>query len=348
MEKSRLFIVGVPALTLLLGFVVYKIASMNTRVPVNAEAAMQRWPGLAAYSKTLSLKGGTLFFYDVDGAAFATNGAAAGAAQKPALVLLHGLGDEADTWRNLLPGLVQAGYRCIAPDLPGFGRSSWQGQISLSVHAEAVLALLRESGAASPERPAVVIGSSMGAIVAELIGFERPDLVQALALIDGCFPLAGGIDRGLLLQALPFAGRRFYRSFRENPDAAWESLRPFYHDLDALDEADKAFLRERVIARVNSEGQERAYFASLRSMDALFLFGKPGFSRSLRAFSGRALLLWGEADQVFPPEKAAAFRGLLPGASFQVIAGAGHLPHQEKPAETAAELLRFLAGFPFE
>jgi pimeloyl-ACP methyl ester carboxylesterase len=79
-------------------------------------------------------------------------------------------------------------------------------------------------------------------------------------------------------------------------------------------------------------------------MNLLFLFGGRRFSRLVRAFPGRALLLWGEADQVFPPEKAAAFRDLLPGASFRVIAGAGHLPHQEKPAETQVELLRFLAG----
>jgi pimeloyl-ACP methyl ester carboxylesterase len=113
-----------------------------------------------------------------------------------------------------------------------------------------------------------------------------------------------------------------------------------------MDAADKAFLRERVIARVYSEAQERAYFASLRSMNRIFLFGGRSFSRSVRAYPGRALLLWGDADQVFPPEKADAFRGLLPDASFRVIAGAGHLPHQEKPAETAAELLRFLAGLP--
>jgi len=51
---------------------------------------------------------------------------------------------------------------------------------------------------------------------------------------------------------------------------------------------------------------------------------------------------WGEKDRVFPPEKNVLFRGLRPNAKFTLIPGAGHLPHQEKPDASAAEILRFL------
>jgi pimeloyl-ACP methyl ester carboxylesterase len=204
MEKSRLFVAGLLVLILLIGFVVYHIASMNRQVFTHAETSMKCWPALADYGKTLFLEGGTLFFYDVDGAAFADN--AVDAAQKPVLVLLHGLGDEADTWRNLLPELARTGYRCIAPDLPDFGRSSWQGQISLRVHAEAVLALMRESGAASPARPVVVIGSSMGAIVAEIIGFERPDLDRPWHSLTAVFPLQAALTGVFCDNPFPQAG----------------------------------------------------------------------------------------------------------------------------------------------
>mgnify|MGYP001770903147 CR=1 FL=1 len=44
------------------------------------------------------------------------------AGRGPALVLLHGLADEADSWRQVIPVLAQT-HRVIAPDLPGFGRS---------------------------------------------------------------------------------------------------------------------------------------------------------------------------------------------------------------------------------
>jgi pimeloyl-ACP methyl ester carboxylesterase len=53
-------------------------------------------------------------------------------------------------------------------------------------------------------------------------------------------------------------------------------------------------------------------------------------------------MLWGEKDRILPPEKAAPFRGLRPDAEFSLIAGAGHLPHQEKYEETAAKMLRFI------
>jgi pimeloyl-ACP methyl ester carboxylesterase len=298
---------------------------------------MKPWPGLAAAGKRLAAPGADLFYYDVP----AKTGRAA-----PALVLIHGLGDEADTWRHLLPLLAGAGFRCIAPDLPGFGRSRKKRRISLDSHAEAVLALMRETGDADAEQPAVLIGNSMGAVVAELIALKRPGLVQALVLLDGCFPLSGGLNRGLLLMGLPFIGRRWYRSFRGRSEAAWQSLYPYYHNLDALPETDRAFLRQRVIERVESVRQERAYFASLRSLNRLSMFGRAGFSSFARTCPGKVLLLWGEADQVIQPEKTAAFRGLCSDAAFETIAAAGHLPHQENPEETAARILAFLSRVP--
>jgi hypothetical protein len=62
MKKSGFFIAGALAAALLTWFIVRCIASMNTRVAVNTEAAMQRWPALAEYSRTLYLKDGALFF----------------------------------------------------------------------------------------------------------------------------------------------------------------------------------------------------------------------------------------------------------------------------------------------
>ena len=73
---------------------------------------MQPFPGLARWSRQVQLLSSKidLFVYDT------------GEDDRTPLVLLHGLGDEADTWRHVLP-LLQADYRVIAPDLPGFGRS---------------------------------------------------------------------------------------------------------------------------------------------------------------------------------------------------------------------------------
>ena len=290
---------------------------------------MTLWPSLAPFEKTLSLSGGELFYYDNN------------AAGKPAVVLLHGLGDEADTWRHIFPLLSDAGYRVIAPDLPGFGRSNWKGRISVRRHRNAVIHLLTETGAASAQQPAALVGSSLGAGIAEMAACRRPDLVKALILIDGCLPFTRR-DKGLFLLGMPFIGASWYRSFRSNHDAAWKSLYPYYSDLDSMSAADRDFLHERVIDRVESANQERGYFATLRSMNTFSFFGERALTRKIKAFPGKIIILWGEKDSVFPPKKAAIFRKLRPETGFISISGAGHLPHQEKPDATASEIIRFL------
>jgi pimeloyl-ACP methyl ester carboxylesterase len=304
---------------------------MNIEAYSSQNPAMKPWPAFAGRGKTLSLKGGKLFFYDF------------GEASKPALILIHGLGDEADSWRHLMPLLSAGGYRLIAPDLPGFGRSlyngtsPWRGRISVNAHAQAVISLVQ---ALSAERPVVLVGSSMGAIISQAAAFKKPGLVKSLILVDGCYPVSIRPNWGLLLMG--FAGRPWYRAFRKNHEGAWKSLYPYYNDLDAMSEADKIFLRERVIDRVESSGQEEAYFASLRSLNSINPFTRVFLSRKTKTFPGKILLLWGEADRIMPVHKIAVFRALRPDAVFQEIAGAGHLPHQEAPQKTADAILRFL------
>jgi pimeloyl-ACP methyl ester carboxylesterase len=259
------------------------------------------------------------------------------------LVMIHGLGDEADSWSRLFPLLADEGYRVLAPDLPGFGRSVRKGRISIANHAKAIPALLEACGAVK-EYPAVLCGSSMGAVVAGAAACARPDLSGALILLDGCFPMAGKFDPGMVLMALPFIGKKWYRAFRHDPEGAWKSLYPFYNKLDAMTAADKNFLRERVMARVESASQERAYFASLRSLMGLGLFGGRSFSRRIQNYPGKILVLWGAEDKIFKPEATRDFLALRPDAVFKTIAGGGHLVHQEKPKETAAAILEFISN----
>jgi pimeloyl-ACP methyl ester carboxylesterase len=296
---------------------------------------MKSWPSLAPYGKFLSLPGGDLFYYDTDSVGDA-------AKNKPVVVLIHGLGDEADTWRHVFPPLAAAGYRVVAPDLPGFGRSLWKGRINMRCHCMALIRLLTMASIADAEHPAALAGSSLGAAIAELAACRRPDLVKALILIDGCFPLVNKIEKWVLPLMLPSVGKQWYRSFRKNHEAAWKSLYPYYGDLDAMSGADREFLRERVIARVESVNQERGYLSTLRSMNIFFMLNGGSVSRRIKTYPGKIAMLWGEKDRILLPEKTALFCGLRPDAQLSLISGAGHLPHQEKHEETAAKMLRFL------
>ena len=291
---------------------------------------MKSWPSLAPFAQTLSMPGGNLFYYDSD----------ADAAEKPAIILIHGLGDEADTWRHVFPLLAGTGFRIIAPDLPGFGRSLWKGKISLYSQRDAIILLIEKTGAAS-KMPAALAGSSLGAGIAELTAFKKPDWIKALILIDGCFPFPNKVELGFFLLSLPFAGRKWYRGFRKNHEAAWKSLYLYYGSLDAMNSEDREFLRERVIARVESSNQENGYFSTVRSMNNYLIFGRRAAVRNIKNYPGKISLIWGDKDRIFPQEKAALFRRLRPDADFAIIADAGHLPHQEQPRETAEKIIRF-------
>lgn len=294
------------------------------------------WPALAPLGKLLRLNGEkeTLFFYDTLGSH---------STDKPLLVLIHGLGDEADSWRHLIP-LLEEKFRVLAPDLPGFGRSAAPGRINVKRHIRAVIRLLEAAGA-DTAGPALLAGNSMGALIAEGVAVFRPGLVKGLILIDGAFPSPVKLGGGFLFLCLPFLGKMWYRGFRKNHQGAYESLFPYYAGFAGLDEKDKNFLRERVIARVESPSQERAYFASLRSLVWAYWKGGAGFVRSIKTFLGaenrakKLLFIWGERDVIMPQKSADIIRRLCPEASFTVIPGAGHLPQQEKPAETAAVIL---------
>ncbi|GHT75967.1 hypothetical protein FACS1894124_7920 [Spirochaetia bacterium] len=146
--------------------------------------------------------------------------------------------------------------------------------------------------------------------------------------------------------ALPFLGKAWYRKFRKDHEAAYQSLFGYYADIEDLSGEDRQFLRERVIARVESDTQERAYFGSLRSLVWTSLTAARYFSRGIAAYTqkkpGKLLILWGEKDRVLPADSAKAVRELCPGTELVVIPGAGHLPHQERAGETAAVILRFM------
>src|SRR5215216_1616436 len=105
----------------------------------------------------------------------------------PGIVLLHGWGDCADTWRPLLAELAATGRRAIAVDLPGFGQASRlaPGAILPQLDDFAAALVLEWGGG----EPVVVAGTSLGGCVALRLA-ELPDLPLA-----GVVPVApAGLD----------------------------------------------------------------------------------------------------------------------------------------------------------
>jgi pimeloyl-ACP methyl ester carboxylesterase len=276
-------------------------------------------PTLAPFSRKLEPDG--LFFYDSDPGSRGT-----------AVVLIHGNGDEADSWRHVLTRLA-LGRRVIAPDLPGFGRSSAIGQGKLPDLAAGVQRILESEGVQTVH----LVGSSMGAVVAALVAQQ----VQASSLVL-CGGSASSLDptkasAGIKALLEPGVGEAYYSGLRQaGIEAAYDSLKPYYAHLERLSENDRAFLHDRVWARVWSDSQRTAFFAGLRS-----LFD-PNLGLDIAKLEPlRTLLLWGEHDQIVPLEAAHALQAKLPNSRMEVIAEAGHLPHQERPEAFVTALEAF-------
>jgi pimeloyl-ACP methyl ester carboxylesterase len=294
------------------------------------------WPALAPYGTYLDENSPMpgLFYYDVP--------ASTAVADAATLILIHGLGDEADSWRRLIPLLGAAGCRVLALDLPGFGRSAKAGKGNFRRHRDAVFAVLD----AAKKQPApggfILVGSSMGAIAAEAAAIERPE-VKGLVLIDGCIPTGAPLPGPLVAMALPFVGRKWYRAFRNDHQGAFESLFPYYASFMDLDAEDRDFLRARVIDRVTSPTQEASYFSTLRSMLWAWRFKSAKLGKRIAAWPGQISLIWGSEDRIVPKAQAEFFLGIRKDARLHIIEGAGHLPHQEK-ADACAGIILDLAA----
>lgn len=284
---------------------------------------MEMPAALAPFARYVQVQGRTTFCYDT--------GPAAGVP----LVFLHGLGDEADTWRHVFPLL--GGQRCIALDLPGFGRSdALAGAASVGALARAVLTLLDALNL--PQ--AVLVGSSLGAAVAQRVALAQPARVESLVLLDGGLPIAPATPPGALWTfLLPGVGELAYSMLRFSEQQAYETLRPYYANMDALPQEDRAFLRTRVVQRVKSHKQRNAFLSALRWLTIEQRFRAGTYRAALASLTIPTRIIWGDTDRIVPRGAGEAMATLLPDARFAVIENCGHLPQQERPSELI-ELLR--------
>ena len=288
---------------------------------------MQPFPGLERWARRVQLpsSGIAIHYFDTG---------EQGPTTAAPVLLLHGLGDEADTWRNVLPGI--AARRAIAPDLPGFGRSD-QGKhpYTIPFFAETLLELV--DYLALPE--VVLVGHSTGAIIAQEFALRYPRRVQRLVLIGGSLVAGEGKpDPSLLMFLIPGLGEWAYNRLRKDPEAAYRSLEPYYHRLQELPQADRDFLYQRVNERVWSDGQRRGFLSTLRGMVRWLPAQQKSLQDRLRNSRIPTTIIWGENDRIMPVQTANTLVGLLPDARQVVVPNAGHNVHQEKPEVVVEEI----------
>ncbi len=102
----------------------------------------------------------------------------------PVVLLLHGFPDSCELWHDVSPLLVAAGFRVIAPDLRGFGRSDAPASVGDYALGHVVADLRALIGRMADDAPVRVIGHDWGAVAGWCLALEHPQLVRSLVALS--------------------------------------------------------------------------------------------------------------------------------------------------------------------
>lgn len=253
----------------------------------------------------------------------------------PAVVFSHGYPLSSDAWEDQMFFLLQNGYRVIAHDRRGFGRSS---QPSSGYDYDTFADDLAQLVEALDLREATLVGHSMGGgEVARYVARHGQSRVAKVAFVSSVTPF-------LLKTATNPSGapKELFDAFRAAVQAnrsQWnlDVTMPYYsfnrpgaHVLEGLRES---YWRQ---------GQATGYLAAYHALGA---FSETDFRDDLKKVTVPALVVHGTDDQIVPLEISAKLTaGLVPHAKLIVYEGGSHgLLHVDKD-RLNADLLAFLRG----
>jgi magnesium chelatase accessory protein len=248
----------------------------------------------------------------------------------PSVLLLHGTGAATHSWRGLAPRLA-ASWRVLAPDLPGHGFTDLPEQRGLSLPgmAEAVAALLAATGT----RPDLIVGHSAGAAIAARLVLDGRASPRGLVGLNPAFLPFGGLP-----------GQLF------SPAARWLGGLPAVPRLFAKVGASPAVL-ERLLRGTGSaigDDGRRGYATLVASpghvagaLGMMANWNLRPIERELPGLPCPLLMIVGARDTTVPPEQAYRVQRNVPGAAVEMLAGLGHLAHEERPDQVAARIAAF-------
>lgn len=233
------------------------------------------------------------------------------------LVLLHALGLDHTMWNAVVPLLPQ-GLRIVRPDMRGHGASPLpEGTAGMGALVRDVERLMDALGL----RDAVVVGSSIGGMIAQGLATKRPDLVRGLVLANTAVKIG--------------------------TTAIWKER------IEAVREGGIAAISGATLARWFPR-KSRNGPAALRIAGVLATTPAEGWVACASAIAGAdlytttaalelpVLVIAGSEDGSTPPDLVRETAGLIRGARFELIRGAGHLPAVDRPEDFACLVTAFL------
>ena len=266
----------------------------------------------------------------IDGIAYRESLPAGWDGSAPTALALHGYPTSSYLWRNVLPLVAAAGYRALAPDLPGFGDSpadlpgTWERQIE---HVE------RFRNALELEQVALIV-HDWGGLIGLRWACDHPGMTTALVITDsGFFPEGRWHGLAKTLQTEGDGEQVLANMTRDLFATGVRGISPRMPD-DAIAEFYKA------------------YGDPERRQSQLDLY-RSGVFAKLEPYRGRlaelgvpTLILWGANDEFAPLAGGYRFRKEIPGAQLTVLDDAGHFLMEDEPERVGREIADFLAAIP--
>ncbi|ORV80959.1 hypothetical protein AWC11_27420 [Mycobacterium interjectum] len=256
----------------------------------------------------------------------------------PALLLIHGVGDNSKSWETVHAQLAQR-FTVIAPDLLGHGESDKpHADYSLPAFANGMRDLLAVLGI---ER-VTVVGHSFGGGVAMQLAYQYPQLVERIVLVS-----AGGVAQdvslALRLAAMPLGAEALgvlrapgvMPTIRRVGRAVQTMLGSTRFGRDA---AEVVALLEGFLDR---DGLA-AFASTLRSVvDARGQYVTM-LDRSYLMKSVPVQIIWGEDDLIIPVDHAHTAHAAMPGSRMEIFEGSGHMPFHDHPDRFVEVVERFV------
>ncbi|HEY6423386.1 MAG TPA: alpha/beta hydrolase [Pseudonocardiaceae bacterium] len=260
------------------------------------------------------------------------------AGEGPALLLIHGIGDSSDTWRQVIPALARR-HRVIAPDLLGHGASDKpRADYSVAGYANGMRDLLSVLGV---DR-VTLVGHSLGGGVAMQFAYQFPDRTERLVLVS-TGGLGPEVSPLLVLASLP--GADLLLSLLQLPGMRLQGqlVVALLRWLDTglgIDAADVM----KVFDSLPDPTARRAFLRTLRAVvdrrgQAATMLDRCYLTRGMPT-----LLVWGARDVILPLHHAWTAHLAMPGSQLEVFERAGHFPFHTDPERFVAVLEGFLAN----
>jgi pimeloyl-ACP methyl ester carboxylesterase len=287
---------------------------------------------------------------------------AAGEADRPVLLFLHGFPEAAFVWDALLVHFAQAehgGYRCVAPNLRGFERSSAPREVAayrakpLVQDLTALIeAFTRDSP--TPGQLAGLVAHDWGGALAWSVAAQHPGLMRQLAILNAPHPATFARE---LAHSPAQQACSAYMNFLARPDAPallaendFARLWPFFTNMAAdsgptvwLDEATRD--RYRSVWRQGLHGGCAYYAASPLRPPTPQYPGAAGVQipRDKVEVKVPTLIIWGMGDTALPAALLEGLEDFVPDLRIERVPDATHWIVHEQPQRVAALLGAFFA-----